>query len=206
MDLIDISMKIKEDMPVYPGNPAPQIEEYRSLPEESTTESELELGSHTGTHVDAPAHVFKDGKSIAEMDLEGFYGPCQVIDLQDAGSAIGRDDLEGKSLEHGIVLLKTENSLKGYDSFREDFAHLTLDGVKYLVENGVRTVGIDYLSLVEFEGGDEAGEAHRLANQRMTVFEGLDLRDAEPGEYIFSGFPLKIEADGSPARAVLIRD
>lgn len=204
MNIIDISMKIEEGMIYYPGNPQPEIKKYKERPEDSTTESRICFGSHTGTHVDAPQHVIEDGATVDELELENFYGEASVLDLTDCKEKVSRKDLEDKDIDSDIVLLKTDNSNHGYEEFREDFTYLALDGVKYLIENDVKTVGSDYLSLVEFEGGDKAVEAHELANKEMNVIEGLDLRDVEPGSYIFSGMPLKIEADGAPLRAALI--
>jgi len=206
MKIIDISMEISEDMIYYPGNPRPEIRKYRERPEDSTTESNICFGSHTGTHVDAPQHVKEDGETVKELDLQNFYGDAQVIDLTDCTENVEVEDLNEKEINADIVVLKTENSLNSYDEFREDFTYLTLEGVKYLISEGVDTVGIDYLSLVKFDGGEKASRAHRLANEKMCVIEGLDLRDVSPGEYIFSGTPLKIETDGSPMRAVLIQD
>lgn len=206
MEFIDISMKIEEGMPVYPGNPEPEIERYREIPEDSTTESRICIGSHTGSHVDAPEHVMEDGKSVSEMELENFYGEAQVLDLTEAGRKIDREVLEEKDIEEDIVLLKTENSEKQRKSFQKDFAYLALSGVKYLIEEGVETVGIDYLSLVEFDGGKEAGKAHRKANGEMTVIEGLNLSEVEEGSYTFSGFPVNLETDGAPLRPVLISE
>lgn len=204
MEIIDISMRIKEGMPVYPGNPEPDIEKYREIPEDSTTESKICIGSHTGSHVDAPEHVMEDGKPVSEMDLEVFYGKAQVLDMTDAGKEIDAEALEKKDIEEDIVLLKTENSEKQRKNFREDFAHLTLSGAEHLIQEDVKTVGIDYLSLVEFDGGKEADQAHTSANQEMTVIEGLDLEDAEERKYTFSGFPINLETDGAPLRPVLI--
>jgi len=92
----------------------------------------------------------------------------------------------------------------GYESFREDFTYLTLEGVEYLIGKNVKTVGIDYLSLVDFDGKEKAHKAHLKANEEMTVIEGLDLENAESRTYTFSGMPLKMDTDGAPMRAVLI--
>jgi arylformamidase len=102
--------------------------------------------------------------------------------------------------------LKTDNSNHQYQDFREDFTYLTLEGVEYLVQEGVKTVGIDYLSLVKFDGGEDATKAHEKANKDMNVIEGLDLRNVNPGSYIFSGMPVKTDTDGAPMRAVLITE
>lgn len=204
MEIIDISISINEEMIYYPGNPQPEMEKYREIPEDGTTESRICIGSHTGSHIDAPKHVEEDGQSVAELDLENFYGEAQVVDLVDCTEKVDRDDLESVEIDSDIVLLKTDNSVQGYEEFREDFTYLTLDAVEYLIGEGVKTIGIDYLSLVEFNGGEEANKAHRKANNKMNVIEGLTLRRVDPGKYTFAGAPLKMEADGSPIRAVLI--
>lgn len=206
MEIIDVSMEIGEDMIYYPGNPQPEIEKYRQIPEDSTTESKICIGSHTGTHVDAPQHIQEGGETVEELGLENFYGDAQVLDLTDCKEKVEREDLENSDITEDIVLLKTDNSLQNYEEFREDFTHLTLEGVEYLIEQGVKTVGIDYLSLVDFNGGEKASKAHKKANDEMTVIEGLDFSDAEPGEYTFSGMPLKMHTDGAPMRAALIKE
>ncbi len=198
-------MEISEEMIYYPGNPQPEIEKYRQIPEDSTTESQICFGSHTGTHVDAPQHIKKGGETVGELDLENFYGDAQVLDMIECKEKVDRKDLENAEITEKIVLLKTDNSPQGYEEFREEFTYLTLEGVEYLIEQGVKTVGIDYLSLVEFDGGEKAARAHETANQNMTVIEGLDLSEAEAGRYTFSGMPLKMHTDGAPMRAALIK-
>ena len=153
MDTIDISLKIDEDIVCYPGNPEPVIEKYRQIPEDSTTESEIDIGSHTGTHVDAPQHIQENGETVKDLDLENFYGEAQVLNLTSCRKKVDIEDLREKDIDTDIVLLKTDNSNHQYQDFREDFTYLTLEGVEYLVQEGVKTVGIDYLSLVTFDGG-----------------------------------------------------
>jgi len=106
MGIIDISMEISEYMIYYPGNPQPELEKYRKIPEDSTTESKICIGSHTGTHVDAPQHVKENGKTVKELDLENFYGKAQVLDLTGCTEKVGREDLEGLDIKEEIVLLK----------------------------------------------------------------------------------------------------
>ncbi len=202
MKIIDISMEIRPDMIVYPGNPAPRIEQYQNVQEAGVNESTLILGSHTGTHVDSRLHIEAGGGSVVQLPLESFYGPCMVFDMTDHGPEITADHLRKENISSGmIVLLKTENSLKGYDHFREDYAHLKEDGAVYLVDRGVKTLGVDYLSVEPFRNGDRN---HDILIRSMTVFEGLDLRNVSAGKYIFAGLPLRIDADGAPARAILI--
>ncbi len=206
MDIIDVSLKIDNDILCYPGNPKPVIEKYRQIPEDSTTESEIDIGSHTGTHVDAPQHIQENGETVKDLDLENFYGEAQVLNLTSCRKKVDIEDLREKDIDTDIVLLKTDNSNHQYQDFREDFTYLTLEGVEYLVQEGVKTVGIDYLSLVKFDGGEDATKAHQKANKEMNVIEGLDLSNVEPGSYIFSGMPIKTDTDGAPMRAVLITE
>lgn len=204
MEIIDVSMEITEEMVCYPDNPHPEISKYREIPEDSTTESKIFLGSHTGTHVDAPEHIQEGGKTVKDLEIEDFYGKAQVLDLTSCEEKVDRKHLENIDITEDIVLLKTDNSLNSYENFRKDFTYLTLEGVNYLIEKGVKTVGIDYLSLVKYNGGEKAEKAHMKANKNMNVIEGLDLREVKPQTYTFSGMPLKMETDGSPMRAVLI--
>jgi arylformamidase len=175
---IDITMKIERSMPVYPGNPAPEIEEYRSLPEDSTAESEICLGSHTGTHVDAPSHLNRDGETADEISLDEMMGAAEVLDLTDADGHIEASDLPS-DFNESIVVLKTDNSQRGYEEFREDFTGLKLSAVKELVSSG-------------------------LGVTEMNVVEGVKLTGVEPGNYRFVALPLKMSTDATPVRAVLI--
>jgi len=206
MDIIDVSLKIDEDIVCYPGNPEPVIEKYRQIPEDSTTESEIDIGSHTGTHVDAPQHIQENGETVKDLNLENFYGEARVLNLTSCREKVDIEDLRERDIDADIVFLKTDNSNHQYQDFREDFTYLTLEGVEYLVQEGVKTVGIDYLSLVKFDGGEDATKAHKKANKDMNVIEGLDLRNVNPGSYIFSGMPVKTDTDGAPMRAVLITE
>lgn len=202
MRIIDISMEIREDMIIYPENPEPRIEQYVNVSEDGSNESKITLGSHTGTHIDTPFHVKENGKTLNEVSIESFYGKCKVLDLTDAGNEIHRNDLTKHEInEDDVVLLKTENSSKQYETFREDFAHVKLDAAEYLVKKKIKTLGVDYLSVEKFNANEGV---HDILLDNLTLFEGLCLKDVDPGEYFFVGLPLKIDGDGAPVRAILI--
>lgn len=203
MRIIDISMEIREDMIVYPENPRPKIDQYATISNDGSNESKLTFGSHTGTHIDAPFHAKENGKSLGKIPLENFYGKCKVLDLLDVGKEIHKKDLIPYELEKDdIILLKTENSTKQYEKFREDFAHVNLDAAEYLVKKKIKTLGVDYLSVEKFN--TDKG-VHDILLDNLTVFEGLCLKDVAPGEYVFVGLPLKIDGDGAPVRAILLK-
>ena len=204
MKFYDITIPIERDMVIYPGNPKPKIEQYSSMPDDRTNESILTLGTHTGTHVDSMRHVQNDAPGVESLPVESFYGKCRVLDLTHVDAEIHKEDLEGSDIKKDeIILLKTKNSLRGFDVFQSDFVHVKMDGAEYLVESGVRTLGFDYLS-VKKRGGDH--EVHEVLIGNLTLFEGLNLKDVPPGEYTFVGLPLRIDCDGAPARAILVRD
>lgn len=203
MTLIDVSVTIRPRMPIYEGDPGVDIALARSIERgDAANVSRVELGAHTGTHVDAPRHFIPDGPGADKLRLEHFIGPCVVADATAARGRIDGELIESLDLDPGTmrVLLKTANSrLWERDWFTADFARLDASGAHALVRHGVRLVGIDYLSI-----GDAA--AHRtLLDRGLGVIEGLDLRPVDPGSYFLVCLPLKIaDCDGAPARAALL--
>jgi arylformamidase len=198
----DISVPIRADMPIYEGNPGVELERASSIAEgDPANVSELTFGVHTGTHVDAPLH-FIDGAPGAEgIPLDALVGPAVVVDATGV-ERLGEAELQGLGVPAGAerVLLKTRNSeLWNRDDFTRDFLRLDGSGARFVVAHGIRTIGIDYLSI-----GDR--EAHReLLGARVVPVEGLDLRKIAPGEYTFVCLPLDVVgSDGGPARAILI--
>jgi arylformamidase len=203
MELLDITVPIREGMVMYPGDPAVHLERVSAISEGAVANlSRLDFGVHTGTHIDAPVH-FIDGAPAAEsLPLDVLVGPATVVDATEVEGPLDRSTLKTMDLPDATRLLfKTTNSqLWSSDHYAEDFVHLTGDGAELLVERGVRLVGLDYLSV-----GDP--DAHRaLLGAGIVAVEGLDLREAEPGAYDLLCLPLKIVgSDGAPARAVLAR-
>jgi arylformamidase len=203
-EFFDISQLITEGMVVYPGNPEPSIERYASLPRDRVNESILTLGSHTGTHVDSKLHLREGREGAASLPLESFYGKCRVFDLVHVEEEIHSQDLEEFQIDPGdIVVLKTRNSTLGYVKFFENYVHLKMNAAEYLVNAGVKTLGFDYLSVKKLDGDDDV---HELLINNMTLFEGLNLAGIHEGEYMFLGLPLLIDADGAPARVILVKE
>jgi NADH dehydrogenase len=199
---IDVSVTIDQHMPIYEGDPGVGIELAKSIDRgDPANVSRLEMGAHTGTHVDAPRHFLPEGPGANELPVQPFVGPCVVADAMGAHGTIDATLIESLHLPPGVqrVLFKTPNSrLWDRQSFSADYVRLDPAGASALLERGVGTVGIDYLSI-----GDP--DTHRLLLGRgVAVIEGLDLRGVEPGDYYLECLPLKIAgADGAPARALL---
>jgi arylformamidase len=203
MKFYDVSLPISEDTVVYPGNPKPKMTQYATIPKDITNESLICMGSHTGTHVDTKRHIRNDGEGSAKLPLDSFYGPCKVLDLISVEKEIHKAHLKRHGIEKGdIILLKTKNSVVGFKEFRRDYVHVKLDAAEFLVEVGVKTLGFDYLSVKKFGADDDV---HCLLIENLTLFEGLDLSAVEEGEYVFCGFPLRVDCDGAPARVILMK-
>lgn len=206
MKVYDISRPIFEGMATYPSDPKPKINSFKKIPDSSSNVSEILLGSHTGTHVDAKAHLANDADGVDMLPLDSLVGECRVFDLTHVKNEITEVELSKLDIRKGdIVLFKTRNSFLDENEFHTDFVYFTLDAAKYLRKKGVKTVGIDYVSVQKYKSGSSLVHAEFI-NNSITVFEHLILRDVPAGEYLFVGLPLPIRGcDGAPARAVLIR-
>ncbi|MCL6473060.1 MAG: cyclase family protein [Firmicutes bacterium] len=202
--IYDISIPIRESMPTWPGDPGFERSLIRSIKAGAAYEaSVIRMGSHVGTHVDAPAHFVLGAGTVDKLPLDILIGEVAVFEL-DVKEKITRDDLEGLKLaDRRRVLFKTRNSkLWESDEFTPNYVYFTVDAANYLVGRGIRLVGIDYLSVAKFENG---AEVHRIFLENgVIVIESLDLSAVRPGDYEIMCLPLKIlGADGAPARVVL---
>jgi len=203
---IDISVPVRNGMAQWPGDPPFHMERAFDLEKgDAATVSHMTMCVHTGTHMDAPLHFIRNAPGIDTMPLDATIGPARVIQIKDVKS-ITRKELEEHSIRYGErILFRTRNSAQSWnsDEFDENFVYIAPDGAHYLAKCGVRTIGVDYLSVGSFRNdGDETHEI--LLGAGIWVIEGLNLRNVEPGEYELVCLPLKLaDAEGAPARAVL---
>ncbi|MBI3537548.1 MAG: cyclase family protein [Chloroflexi bacterium] len=205
----DISISISEKMPTYPGDPGVRVEPMLEIAHGATANvSRISFGTHTGTHIDPPAHFIRGGKTIDQLDLTVLYGPARVIDFTRVKRAITARDLERAKLHTRAVriLFKTRNSkLWQRPGFQTDFVAFSADAAEWLVARGVKLIGIDYLSAELMHASEP--RAHRvLLGAGVVIVEGLNLKNIAPGNYTLACLPLKIKnGDGAPARAILIQ-
>ena len=205
--LLDVSVPLRHGLPTYPGNPPFELQAIKRIADGgSSNVSRLVMGTHTGTHVDAPKHFIDAGAGVDELPLNLLIGRARVVEINRRGG-ITADDLAQAGLREDLrVLFKTSNSaLWNSDVFHEDYTYLTDAGARYLVEQGVKVVGVDYLSVEEFK---KAGApAHRtLLSNEVIIIEGLNLAEADPGMYEMYCLPLPVTGgDGAPARVILKR-
>jgi arylformamidase len=203
MKMIDISRRLENGMPVWPGDTPFQYEvSWSKADSGSVNVGSLSLSTHTGTHVDAPFHFDDNGKRIIELDLELYIGPVRVLDMIGKDS-IGAKDLENVDLEgFQRVLFRTlawENPVE----FPEKIPFIEGDLGPYLAEKGIRLIGVDVPSVDPIDSKDLHAH-HSLNENGIHILESVVLDHVEPGDYELIALPLPlVEGDGSPVRAVL---
>jgi arylformamidase len=204
---IDVTVPLRHNMPTWPGDPACLIHQSVRMDQGAVCNlTHLNLSAHTATHMDAPRHFIADGKTMENLPLDAVIGPCRVLDLTQVTDQITAADLEPHAPQPGERLLfKTRNSSVSWakDHFDTDFISIRQDASRFLVERGVGTIGIDYLSIGGY--GKDVVETHQiLLGAEVWVIEGLNLAAVTPGAYQLICLPLNIlGADGAPCRAVL---
>jgi arylformamidase len=211
MKIIDISLSIRPDLPVWPGDPPIVLERIRARSEGSASnDSRIACSVHSGTHVDAPLHFIDQGASVEQLPLDILVGPAVVVeDLR--AEVITPDILESLALpeETTRLLIKTRNAALWRDdklAFNPDFVALDSQAARWLVDRGIGLIGVDYLSVQLFKDKDPT--THRvLLDAGVVIVEGLDLHAVKPGTYQLICLPLKlVGSDGAPARTILIEE
>jgi arylformamidase len=201
--IYDVSMPIREGMPVYKNKPEkqPKIQVVQDFDTSPARESRIDLDVHTGTHVDSPLHMMPDGGTVETLSLEQLTGQCRVLDLTGVEGGVTRADLETYQPQKGeFLLLKTRNSYE--DAFQFEFIYLAEDGAKYLAEIGVRGVGIDALGVERSQPGHPTHKTLFQAN--VIIVEGLRLAEVPEGTYFMVAAPIKLlETEAAPARVLL---
>lgn len=210
MPIYDLSAPISNVLPTYPGDPAIQIQDWSSLAKgDSANVSALSFGAHTGTHVDAPAHFIEGTKKVESLELEILIGEAEVIEVPPDQLTISEEFVTRNCAPGTVrVLFKTRNSkfwTTDKTDFRTDFTYLDVRAAEWLVGQGVKLVGIDYLSIEKF--GSKDHEVHRaLLSHEVIILEGLNLSEVQAGKYELICLPLRLRThlgDGAPARAIL---
>jgi len=210
MRIYDVSVRLSETTPTYPGDPGIEIRSWKSLADgDPANVSLLYMGAHSGTHVDAPAHFIEGAGRVESLSLEALIGEAQVVEVPVSITTIDAS-FTAAHCHPGRkrILFKTRNSnfwSGEHPVFQTDFTHLDLGAAEYLVSQGTILVGIDYLSIEQFKS--KTHEIHlALLSKGIVILEGLDLREVEAGIYELICLPLRIasgKGDGSPVRAVL---
>ncbi len=203
---IDISVPIRDGMVHWPGDSPVSIKRVEDIEKGDTANlSAISMGTHSGTHLDAPIHFLKQGQGIDNIPIDTLVGRARVIEIRDP-ELIKPEELVGLGIRDGErILFKTENSSHVWqkDEFVEDFVFISDVAADFLVSRGIRLVGVDYLSVGSFKHG--GSYVHKtLLSSGIWIIEGLNLSNVTPGNYDLICLPLRIVGgDGAPARAIL---
>ncbi len=202
----DISLPIAAGGLIYPNNPPIEIEVAGSMRTgASSNSSRISFGSHTATHVDAQHHMIDGGWTVEHMKLDVLIGPALLVRFPDDVMSITAAHLASIDLR-GVerILFATRNS--GFNrerEFRKDYTFVAPDAAELLVQQGIKLVGVDYLSIEQFKSGHH--RTHRtLLGADVIIVEGLSFTGVPAGSYELICLPLSLPGlDGAPARAVL---
>jgi arylformamidase len=206
MAIHDLSLTLSPELAVYEGDPPIQIKTTTGMNGGCTRFSEIRMGVHSGTHIDAPKHFFPEGTSIDHLDLEIINGKVRVVDTRGC-AMITRTVLDRLKLppDDNRMLFLTDNTTRSIlhaPSFIKDFVAIDSTGASWLTEKNVRLVGIDAFSVAPYDAPDLTHQI--LLNHGTVLIEGVDLAGIEPGLYSLVAAPLKIgNGDGAPARVFL---
>jgi len=207
VEIFDISVGIDESLTIWPGDPELEIRWAAQIEKgDEVNLTKLSLGAHTGTHIDAPLHFISEGKSVDNLNWNDLIGDAQVISIPAEVNLITQEVLIGlPKITAPRVLFKTRNSQHWGDAqFQENYVALDASAAQWLVDNGTKLVGIDYLSIAPF---DNPAPTHKiLLSNDVIVLECLNLNRIEPGDYTLVCLPLKLAGrEAAPARAILIK-
>lgn len=205
--IYDISVDMQMGMPTYPGDAKFKSRKLKSVDQDGYEIHRINLGNHTGTHVDAPAHFIQNGETITELPLDILNGRVRVVEIKNK-KEVGLAEVENLKFENDFrILFKTRNSSlwKTRKRFQKNYVYVTLDAAKYLAQNDIKLIGFDYLSLEKF--GDSEHPVHRyLLSNQVIILEGLNLSEVEEGDYEMCCLPMKLTGlDAAPARVILRR-
>lgn len=208
MRTYDITLTISPDLVVWPDDPQVELGRVSKIEEGANFNvSRLNMGVHTGTHVDAPYHVLENGQTVENIPIRLLTGRAYVLHVPDV-DIITVDMLEKSPIPPRTrrVLFRTRNSelwTKPHKTFKKDFVAVDPQAAEYLIQKGVKLVGVDYLSVAPF--GDSVPTHEIFLKAGVVIVEGLNLSEVSQGRYTLYCLPIKLgKSDGAPARAILI--
>lgn len=208
MNTYDLTLPLDAKVLRFPGDPEPAFKtEYVPFGDKQIMMSNMDMGLHVGTHIDAPAHFIAGGNTIDAISPDHFVGEVQIIDLSHLPKSIDRADLEPFTIRpYSKLFIKTRNSAHLRDAtYKKDHVFLTPDAAAYLAREKIALLGFDYYNIDSSE--KETLDSHlALAAKDIPVIVAIDLSKVEAGTYGFSALPLKLtKLEASPVRVVVWR-
>ena len=208
MKVYDLTHTIKNDMPVYPGTEQPRLTTACTIEEAGYRETLLHMFSHTGTHMDAPAHMLPEGTTLDSYDAEKFTGTALVVDCR-GQAAITLPLLKGYDLTGvDFVLFCTGWDRKwGSDDYYEGFPCLTAEAAAYLAALPLKGVGEDSISLDPCDSVDFPNHNTLMRADFVNTEEPKRLDALLGRRFTFVTLPLKFEnSDGCSCRAIAMEE
>jgi arylformamidase len=195
--IYDITRDLSADAILYPGDIRPR---FREIDNGQYRVTEMTIGTHSGTHIDAPSHYLEGGRTVDQIPLDVLAGSARVLDCSDVETVIGPGSLAGRLRGVRTLLLKTWFSRR--EQFDPGYPALSLEAADLIIEAGITCLGTDAPSIEAFSGD---GSVHRrLLGGGTVVLELLDLAAVPEGDYHMVALPMRLAgADGSPVRAIL---
>lgn len=212
MKVIDLTHNICAEMPVYPDTEQPIIQKVKTFQMDGYRESKLMMSSHTGTHIDAPAHMLSNGKYLNSLDISYFIGNATIIDLSKENiRLINVDRLKSfvdkiKNVEF-LIIRTGWSKYFGNEKYFEDFPSLSEESAKWLAEFKLKGIGIDAISIDDMKSTTFSNHNILMKNNIIIIENLTNLHSIDEEYFTLSILPLKYEnADGSPVRAVAIEN
>jgi arylformamidase len=210
MRTYDISLTISPSLPVWPGDPPISLERIQKIEDGANSNvTRMDMGVHVGTHVDSPSHFLGAGyETVEQLSLRVLTGRAYVLHLHDDVSVVNATVLSKADIPPRTrrLLIRTHNSqywAQNTPDFQTGFVGIDASGAQFLVDRGVKLIGIDYLSISPYHNSRPTHEI--LLKAGMVIVEGLDLSQVSQGRYTLFCLPLKLAgSDGAPARAILV--
>jgi len=203
---LDVSVPISNTMHGWPGNPPTFITMHLGTAKGDVCNvSAINFNSHTGTHMDAPLHFLPGTKTMDDVPWDAVIGPARVVEIKDKESIKPAELKRLKPKRGERLIFKTANSAVSWKKpeFDKGFVYISAEASEFLVDCGVQTVGVDYLSVGGFHK-DGIETHHILLGAEVWIIEGLDLSKVKRGNYDLLCLPIKFgKGDGAPARCLL---
>jgi len=204
MQIIDLTHKINDTTPVYPGTPEVKVETFATVEVNGFREKLFHIASHVGTHMDAPAHMIAGGKYLDDFPVHKFIGSAVLIDVRTYGYLeLAADLIENLPPVDFVLFYSGWDRKWGQADYFTDFPYPGIELAKALVSRGVKAIGIDTVS-VDAVQNTTYPIHHELLENEVLIIENLTNLQHLPGEvFQFMSLPINItEADGAPVRAV----
>jgi kynurenine formamidase len=201
--VIELSHTIENNMPYYPGDPEPKIEIYKSISKDGVNIKKLQMGTHTGTHVDAPAHFLENGKHVNELDPMAYSGEGIVINV--AGKKEIEEEDINDSVKDKIALFYTGTSQLWKPNWKmQEFSYFNVEAARKLAYYKAKAVGIDSPSVESPLSAN--GIVHKtLLSNNIVIIENIsnNIKELIDKRFYVLCFPLLVkDGDGAPARVI----